>query len=128
MKVLLDTCAFIWASADRARLSALALEALSLPENELLLSAVSVWEIVTKHARGALILPHPPRVLIPEARALLDLASLDLDEQSALLAASLPQHHRDPFDRMLVCQALHHGLTILTPDRLIQQYGVPCLW
>ena len=58
----------------------------------------------------------------------LKLEPLNLDIAAALLVSTLPQHHKDPFDRMLVCQAMAHNLTILTPDRLIQQYGVPCLW
>ena len=106
----------------------MARDLLAATENNLFLSTVSVWEIASKHARGTLILPQAPAVLIPQARALLDAISLELDEESALLSGTLPPLHRDPFDRMLVCQAIHHNLSILTPDRLIQQYGVSCVW
>lgn len=128
MNLLLDTCVFLWASGERARLSDIARDAILAAENRLLLSTVSVWEISIKFARGTLILPQPPSILIPLAREQFDVGSLQLDEPSAMLASTLPHLHRDPFDRMIVCQALHHGLTILTPDRLIQQYGVSCVW
>lgn len=128
MNLLLDTCVFLWASGENARLSVGARDALLAAENTLLLSTVSVWEISIKFARGTLLLPQPPSILIPLAREQFAVGSLQLDEPSAILASTLPHLHRDPFDRMLVCQALHHGLAILTPDRLIQQYGVRCIW
>jgi PIN domain nuclease of toxin-antitoxin system len=73
-------------------------------------------------------LPEPLDVFLPRAVQEFRLAPLPLDVAEAMLAAKLPPHHKDPFDRMLVCQAMAHNLTILTPDRQIQQYGVPCLW
>lgn len=128
MNVLLDTCSFLWAISERSRLSATAHDVVAAPETRLFLSAVSVWEIALKYSRGAIVLPQKPSLLIPSARDGLGVAPLDLDEMAALSAATLPLHHRDPFDRMLVCQAMRHDLTILTPDRLIRQYGVRCLW
>jgi PIN domain nuclease of toxin-antitoxin system len=89
---------------------------------------VSVWEILLKHAQGRLSLPSSPAQFFPEARELLRLESLVLDEPAALFAATLPPLHRNPFDRMLICQAIAHGLTLLTPDNNIRRYPVKTLW
>jgi len=89
---------------------------------------VSAWEISVKHALGKLPLPRPPRVLVPEQRTLHGIERLALDEESALLEATLPPLHTDPFDRMLICQALSQGLTLLTPDPQIARYPVLVAW
>lgn len=128
MKLLLDTCTLLWiATADRA-LSRAAREAFADPENAVYLSAISVWEIALKHSLGKLPLPKPPMVFIPELRARHQIESLPLDERAALAVAQLPSLHRDPFDRMLICQTIMGGLTLVTPDPLITQYAVPTLW
>jgi PIN domain nuclease of toxin-antitoxin system len=128
MKLLLDTCTLLWiATADRA-LSRTAREAFADPENVVYLSAISVWEIALKHSLGKLPLPKPPMVLIPDLRTRHQIESLPLDERAALAVAQLPSLHRDPFDRMLICQTIMGGLTLLTPDPLITQYAVPTLW
>ena len=128
MNLLLGTCTFLWASGDRSRLSSRARDLIAATENDLYLSTVSAWEIALKHGLGTLILPQPPPILIPQARELLAVASLELDEESAILLGTLPSLHRDPFDRMLVCQAKRHKLTVLTPDKLIRQYDVDSEW
>jgi PIN domain nuclease of toxin-antitoxin system len=128
MKLLLDTCSFLWmALADRA-LSRRAREAFVDPTNEVYLSAISSWEIALKHALGKLPLPEQPMLLIPEMRTRYRIEPLPLDENAALAVAQLPTLHRDPFDRMLICQAIMGGLTLVTPDPLIRQYAVPTLW
>lgn len=88
---------------------------------------VSVWEIAVKHALGRLLLPDAPEEFVPEMRRKHLLTSLPLDEPSASRVASLEPLHKDPFDRMLVCQALNHGLTVVTPDEEIRQYPVSTL-
>lgn len=98
------------------------------PDNEVYLSAASVWEIVIKHALGKLPLPEPPRQFIPSQRTLLALTTLPIEEAAVLALDRLPALHRDPFDRILVCQALTHGLVIVSPDPQIQQYPIPTLW
>ncbi len=128
MNLLLDTCSLLWASTAPERLSPEAMKASNEADAGLYLSAVSVWEICLKHRLGKLDLPKPPKDFIPWAMAELGLLPLPLLVEAAALEADLPPHHKDPFDRMLVCQALHHGLTILTPDKLISQYGAPCVW
>ena len=127
MRFLLDTCTFLWL-AGGSSLSTAAAAAIRNPSHEVYLSAVSGWEIVTKHASGRLPLPEPPDRLIPTERTLRGLAALPFDEESALQGQKLPALHRDPFDRMLIAQAIAHGLAIVTPDPLITQYPVRTIW
>ena len=128
MRVLLDTCTFLWIAAGAPELTDRAREAFSDPDNEVCLSAVSGWEIAVKHALGRLPLPEDPGRFVPDQRRAHGIEPLPLDEGAALLLARLPPLHRDPFDRMLVCQAIAGGLTLLTPDEEIRRYAVPTLW
>jgi PIN domain nuclease of toxin-antitoxin system len=128
VRFLLDTCTFLWIVAAAAELSQRSRELFSDPDNEVYLSSVSAWEIALKHALGRLPLPDPPGQFVPAERRRHGVEALALDEESALHLARLPGLHRDPFDRMLVCQALVHGLVILTPDPLITQYPVRAMW
>lgn len=128
MKVLLDTCAFLWIAAGADELSGTARKVFSDPENEVFLSVVSGWEIVVKHALGRLPLPSPPGEFVPEQRRLHHVDTLPLEEDAVFQLAKLPHYHRDPFDRMLVSQAAAGGMVILTPDRAISQYPVQTLW
>jgi PIN domain nuclease of toxin-antitoxin system len=127
MKLLLDTCTFLWLAGGRS-LSASAEAVVRDPSNDVLLSAVSVWEIVTKHKAGKLSLPESPERLIPTERRLRGVEPLAFDEDSALVATRLPPLHRDPFDRMLIAQAIALGLAIVTPDPLVGQYPVRIIW
>jgi len=128
MKLLLDTCTFLWIASASPRLSKGAAALFLDDNNERYLSASSAWEISIKHALGRLPLPERPEIFIPGIRAASGIAALPIDEESALYAGRLPSLHADPFDRMLVAQAIVHGLTILTPDPQIQQYPVRVLW
>lgn len=128
MRLLLDTATFLWVITDAPELSGRARELLLDSENEAYLSSVSAWEIVVKHALGRLPLPEPPERFVPAQRELHGIDPLALDEESALHLVRLPPLHKDPFDRMLICQALVQGLAILTPDALINQYPVRTLW
>lgn len=91
-------------------------------------SAASAWEIAIKYAKGSLRLSLPPDRLVPATRVRYGLAALPVDEESALHVAKLPPLHADPFDRMLVSQAIVHGLTIVTPDPLVTQYPARTMW
>jgi PIN domain nuclease of toxin-antitoxin system len=95
------------------------------PANEIYLSSVSVWEIMLKVSIGRLSIPWK---FIRIQREQHGIDSLALDEETTLHLPRLPQLHKDPFDRMLVCQALVHGLVILTPDDLIMRYPVRTEW
>jgi PIN domain nuclease of toxin-antitoxin system len=128
LKLLLDTCTFLWIATGDAALSVNARDAVADPGNDVFLSAVSAWEIAVKSALGRLPLPQSPVVLVPDLRSRHRIEPLPLDERAALTVAQLPELHRDPFDRMLVCQAIMGGLTLVTPDSLIRQYPVPTLW
>lgn len=128
MKLLLDTCTFLWCIEGGAALSDEAKRALVDPSNDVYLSAVSAWEIVVKHALGKLPLPEPPERYVPAQRQMRGIERLPLDEEAALHLLRLPPLHRDPFDRMLICQALMVGLTLVTPDELILRYPVRTLW
>ena len=128
MKLLLDTCTFLWAIEGGARIPGATRDLLAATENDVFLSSVSAWEIAVKHALGRLPMPAPPDRYVPAQRASRGISMLALDEESALQLAKLPALHRDPFDRMLVCQALVGGLTIVTPDPEIARYPVRILW
>ena len=128
MKILLDTCAFLWIISDAPELTDNARMVFHNPENEIYLSAVSAWEIMVKHSAGKLPLPSEPVSFIREQRKQHEIKPLSLDESSVFHLVALPGIHRDPFDRMLVCQAIEHGLSILTPDHMINQYPVRVVW
>jgi PIN domain nuclease of toxin-antitoxin system len=128
MKLLLDTCTFLWLAADAVALSTRAREIFQDPANDVYLSSVAAWEIAVKYALGRLPLPAPPERFVPHQREALGVAALALDEESVLQAHRLPGLHRDPFDRMLICQAIVHGMTIVTPDPLVMQYPVRTKW
>jgi PIN domain nuclease of toxin-antitoxin system len=128
MKLLLDTCAFLWIAGDASALSKRARELFRGADNEVYLSAVSAWEIAVKHTLGRLPLPAPPERFVREMREAHGIAALPIDEDSALHVSHLPDLHRDPFDRMLVSQAIVHGLTILTPDPIIMDYPARTIW
>jgi PIN domain nuclease of toxin-antitoxin system len=127
VKLLLDTCTFLWLAGGQ-RLSDGAAAAIRTPANEVFVSAVSAWEIASRYRAGRLPLPEPPDRLIPIERELRGVVALPFDEESALQVLRLPQLHRDPFDRMLISQAIALGLAIVTPDPLIAQYPVRVIW
>ncbi len=128
MNLLLDTCTFLWLSLQPDRLGSKCRDAIQSPGSTLFLSSVVSWEIGLKHSLGKLDLPVPPRQFIPEARVDHDILPLGLTEEHTFPLADLPSLHKDPFDRLLVCQALEESLTILTPDPLIERYPVRTLW
>lgn len=128
MRILLDTCTFLWWMLGAPELSDTARELVVEPANEVYLSAVSSWEIAMKYRAGRLWLPEPPGRYVPSRRRVHGIKDLPLEEEAALHVVRLPRLHGDPFDRMLVCQSIIHGLTILTPDELIAQYPVRVAW
>jgi PIN domain nuclease of toxin-antitoxin system len=127
VRLLLDTCSFLWL-AGGTPLSEAAVTVVRDPANDLYLSAVSTWEISTKYQSGRLPLPESPERLIPIERRLRGIEELAFDEESALQVLRLPPLHRDPFDRMLISQAIAGSLAIVTPDPLITQYPVRVIW
>jgi PIN domain nuclease of toxin-antitoxin system len=128
VRLLLDTCTFLWLASGSGSLPAVAAAAIRSPANDVFLSAISVWEIGVKYKAGRLPLPEPPDRLIPVERRLRGVAALDFDEESAFQLVRLPLLHRDPFDRMLICQAIAGSAAIVPPDPLITQYPVRVIW
>lgn len=128
MKLLLDTCAFLWIIRDKPQASATAVAMFCSPENEVYLSSVSAWEIAVKHRLGKLPLGDVPVRYVPAERDKHGIASLALNEADTLVLDKLPLLHHDPFDRMLICQAIANQMIILTPDPLIAQYPVLTRW
>lgn len=127
MRILLDTHIFLWFISGDAQLSTDVRDAIRDPDNEIYLSSVSVWEAIVKYQLGKLPLPESPETYLPKQRDLHQIASLALDESSVVQLAKLPPLHRDPFDRMLICQALQNGLMIATVDAAIRAYSVSVL-
>jgi PIN domain nuclease of toxin-antitoxin system len=128
MKFLLDTCVFLWLMADSKRISPPLRAMLSNPSNERYLSTASVWEVIVKWQNGKLPLPKPPAEFLAESKLRGQVRPLPLDDASILQLVKLPNVHTDPFDRMLICQAIEHGLTIVTPDEQIEKYPIKTLW
>lgn len=128
MKLLLDTCAFLWIIRNKPQASPAAVALFRDPENEVYLSSVSAWEIAVKHRLGKLPLGDAPVRYVPAERNKHGIASLPLSEPDTLVLDKLPLLHHDPFDRMLICQAIANQMTILTPDPLISQYPVLTRW
>jgi PIN domain nuclease of toxin-antitoxin system len=127
MRLLLDTHIFLWYISGDPHLPVPVRDAVRDPANEVYLSAVSVWEAVVKHALGKLPLPAPPAEYLPRQRAAHKIAPPALTEGALLHLAALPPLHRDPFDRILIAQALQHGLTVATVDNAVRAYPVPLL-
>jgi PIN domain nuclease of toxin-antitoxin system len=128
VNLLLDTVTFLWILEDAGSLSPVARAVLQDPDNLAYLSAASVWEIAVKHRLGKLALPQAPQHLIPEQRKRRGIESLAISESATLRLHQLPDLHKDPFDRILACQAIEHEMTIVTPDALLQAYPVRTLW
>jgi PIN domain nuclease of toxin-antitoxin system len=122
--LLADTHTLLWWRADYSRLSPKAYEAIADPSTPLFFSAASIWEISIKRAAGKL---EVPRNLLDTMRAR-GFVEIPVLSSHGIVAGSLPQHHRDPFDRMIVAQAQSERLTVVTRDQRIAAYDVPVLW
>ena len=127
MRLLLDTHIFLWYISGDKKLADSTKDTISNPANEVYLSVVSLWEATIKYRLGKLPLPKAPETYLPEQRARHRISSLPLDEASVKQLAGLPSLHRDPFDRMLICQAINHSLTLVTVDSAIRAYSVSLL-
>jgi PIN domain nuclease of toxin-antitoxin system len=127
-RLLLDACTFVWLNSKIERIPRRVQELCADQTNRVYLSSVTAWEITAKHHAGLLPLPEPAPEFITKCRAANGTISLRLREEDIFQLAKLPPIHKDPFDRILICQAISRGLTILTPDSHIRQYPVPTLW
>jgi PIN domain nuclease of toxin-antitoxin system len=128
MRVLLDTHAFLWWIADDAGLSRRARDTIASTANECLFSAASGWEIAIKASLGKLEVDGTVERFVPHHLAVNGFGELPVDIRHAAGVARLPFHHRDPFDRLLVSQALAENLAIVSADPIFRRYGVKRIW
>jgi len=124
VRLLLDSHVLLWFMAGSARLGRRALDVVSAPDSEVWISAATAWEIAIKESLGRLELADPAAEIIPDAIARYGLHPLCITVEHGILAAALPEHHKDPFDRMLIAQARAEGLRIVTADRQFGAYDV----
>jgi PIN domain nuclease of toxin-antitoxin system len=127
MKLLIDTHVFLWYITADPRLPSAFMVAIQDASNEVFLSVVSVWEAVIKHDLGKLSLPHSPADCLPQQCVAHGIESLSVDEGAMPHLATLSPLHPDPFDRLLIAQAIQHGLTLATVDAFFATYPVQLL-
>lgn len=128
MKYLLDTQVWLWLQVSPDRVSEKVLARLRQPDCEPFFSAASCWEIAIKFALGKLPLPEPPAGYVPKRISSSGVESLPVQPTHALRVASLPMHHRDPFDRLLIAQAQVEKLILVTADRKFEPYEARVMW
>ena len=124
MRALLDTSVVLWMVMSPERLSERARGLLRTGATTALFSAASAWEMSIKWNLGKLDLPSPPRELLPSMIHVFNLQALPVTYLHAVAVSELPDHHRDPFDRLLVAQAQVEGVPIITADPAIAKYDV----
>lgn len=128
MRYLLDSVAWLWSIADPDKLNLSAREILENGREEIYFSAASSWELTIKARAGKLQLPGPPSQCIPAFMAKQGLKPLPITHLHAVKVFELAPHHNDPFDRLLIAQALSEDLAILTADRYFERYPVQIVW
>ena len=128
MKYLLDTMIWLWSVGPFDKINREGLAILESGEEDLYFSAVSSWEIAIKTRLGKYTLPEPPGRYVPRRLGEQGIVSLPLAQRQALRVFDLPFHHRDPFDRLLIAQAMEEKMAILTADRVFEKYEVEVLW
>lgn len=128
MLILVDTCTFLWMATAPGRLSPRVRAITEDRSSQILVSVASVWEIGIKWRQGRLELPAPPPEFLGEATVVLSVTILPLRFEHALAGLDLPLHHKDPFDRMLIAQAMTERLPIASPDGHFGKYPVDTVW
>jgi len=128
VRLLVDTHTFLWLVEGSTKLSATAQTALTDPANELYLSVASIWELAIKTGNKKMALSDPLDLFVSKWTAAYQLALLPIEAAHAFGLVGLPDHHRDPFDRILIVQGLAEGLTLASVDAKFAPYSVPILW
>jgi PIN domain nuclease of toxin-antitoxin system len=128
MKLLLDSHALIWAVDHPSKLSGNAKIHLEDPANELFISAATIWEIAIKVGLGKLTLSFSYQIWIEQAIRDLGASILPITVEFAAAQSQLPNHHRDPFDRMLVAQSLVANISLVSGEALLDNYGISRIW
>lgn len=124
MKILVDTHVLLWSFIEPERLGEEATQLLLDPKVERFFSTASSWEIGIKFAKGHLELPSPPSVCVPQALIDADLTSLPIRLAETFRVAEMPHHHGDPFDRLLIAQAVQNNMYIMSRDPVFGSYDV----
>ena len=127
MKYLLDTHVLLWFLSQQNKISSQVLEQCSDPANQPYFSLTSIWEIQIKHQLGKLTLDIPIKEIMSTAKDK-NILALDVKEQHILMLDNLPYYHKDPFDRLLIAQAKAEQMTLISADKIINQYDVDLLW
>jgi PIN domain nuclease of toxin-antitoxin system len=124
MRILLDTHVWLWWLSEPEQLPPRIRQAIEEGSNEILISVASSWEIAIKYALGKLPLPETPGNFVPSRLLREGFSTLHIEHRHALAVASLPPHHRDPFDRLLIAQAQAESIPIATVDSIFEYYDV----
>ncbi|RJR21239.1 MAG: type II toxin-antitoxin system VapC family toxin [Desulfobacteraceae bacterium] len=128
MRIILDTHCWLWWIAEPERLRDSARLVIADRNNEIYLSAASSWEIAIKYSLGKLALPEPPEDFVPKRLARDAVFPLPVQHVHVLHVSTLPQYHKDPFDRLIISQSLIEHIPIMTVDRQFESYDVKILW
>ncbi len=128
MKYLLDTMVWLWSVGPTEKIGNAGLEILRNGREEIYLSAASSWEIAIKAKLGKFQLPEAPGPYVRSRMAAQRVLALAVTQNHSLAVYDLPPHHNDPFDRLIIAQALDEGMVILTSDRAFRKYPVEVLW
>jgi len=128
MKILIDTCSFLWFIEDNPKLSSLAKNLIEDEDNEIFLSIISVWEIAIKTSIGKLSITDTLSEFIETQVKVNDIKLLNINLEDTYLVSSLPFHHKDPFDRLIISQAITGKLPIISYDSIFDSYPVSRLW
>jgi PIN domain nuclease of toxin-antitoxin system len=128
MKYLLDTMVWLWSVGPARTIGTAGLEILTSAQNEIYLSAASSWEIAIKTRLGKFQLPEAPAHYVPKRLAEQAIRSLPINQDHSLRVYDLPLHHSDPFDRLIIAQAIVEEMTVLTSDRIFEKYPIDVIW
>lgn len=128
MRILVDTNCWLWSLLSPEKLNRESEAILQDPDNEIYMSVASAWEIVIKYRIGKLEIPLEPSEYIPDRLAALGHFSLPITQTHVLAIGHLPDHHQDPFDRVLIAQAQVERMTLVTADKLLELYEIPIVW
>ncbi len=128
MRLMLDTHTFLWYITDSPQVSDKAREHIDDEQNQILLSAASVWEMAIKHSQGKLCLTMPFDVFVLLQLRMNDFRQLDIQRRHIDAVATLPFHHRDPFDRLLIAQAMVERISVLSANSALDAYPIQRVW
>ncbi|HLP90405.1 MAG TPA: type II toxin-antitoxin system VapC family toxin [Nostocaceae cyanobacterium] len=125
---LIDTHTFIWYITDNSRLSSQVLDLINDENNQIFLSIASIWEMGIKHGLGKLTFTMPFEMFLTQQLSINDFSVLDIKISHIITVSQLPLYHRDPFDRMLIAQAVVENITVISADTVFDAYPVQRLW